>query len=74
MTPYNLDSGRFPRMKYNRVVAKGRRAEQHFRSPVITQGQVKNIWRVAQDVNGLTEPQLAIKTRADRDRTRQGFI
>jgi len=74
MIPYRLDSGKFPRLKYNRVVAKGRRAEQHFRSPAITQGQALNIWKVAQDVSSLEEPQLAIKKRADHDRTRRGFI
>jgi hypothetical protein len=74
MIPYKLDSGRFPRLKYNRVVARGRRAEQHFRSPAITQGQALGIWKVVQDVNSVEEPTLAIKKRADHDRTRRGFI
>ena len=71
--PFNLDNGKFPRLKYNRVVARGRRAEQHFRSPAITQGQAKNIWKVAQDVSSVTEPQLAIKGKP-QGRTRKGFI
>lgn len=60
---FRLDSGKFPRMNYNRVIARAKRSE---RKPTfaITQRQVYGMWEVAQDMNSVREPQLAIKGRA----------
>ena len=75
MTPFRLDSGKFPHMNYNRVVQSSRKQAIRNRPDTpMSMGEAKMMWKISQDVNGVNEPQLAIKTRADRDRTRRGFI
>jgi hypothetical protein len=76
MTPtFRLDSGRFPHMNYNRVVKRSQRQSVRNRPDTpMSMGEAKMMWKIAQDVNSVNEPQIAIKTRADRDRTRRGLI
>jgi hypothetical protein len=75
MTPFKLDSGKFPHMNYNRVVQKSRRQACRNRPDTpMSMGEAKMMWKIAQDVNSVNEPQLAIKKRADNDRTRRGLI
>jgi hypothetical protein len=75
MIPYKLDSGKFPHMNYNRVVRKSQRQSLRNRPDTpMSMGEAKMMWKIAQDVNSVNEPQLAIKKRADRDGTRRGLI
>jgi hypothetical protein len=73
---FRLDSGRIPRLNYNKVLRKARHriSNDGPQGIIMTQEKARNMWRVAQDVNGVVEPQMAIRRRADRDRTREGLI
>ena len=68
---FHLDKGKFPSMNYNRVIKRAQRVD-HSMNPTITQPQVMGMYNVMQDVNSLTEPQLAI--RKPQGRTRKGLI
>lgn len=76
MTPsFNLDNGKFPHMNYNRVLKNSRKQAIRNRPDApMTLREAQMMWKIAQDVNSVNEPQLAIKRRADRDRTRKGLI
>jgi len=76
MTPsFNLDNGKFPHMNYNRVVKKSRKQLYRNRPDApMSMREAHMMWKIAQDVNSVNEPQLAIKRRADKDRTRNGLI
>lgn len=70
---FRLDSGKIPHMNYNRVLRKSRVAMCRNRpdSPM-TLNEAQQIWRISQSVNGISEPQIAIKK--PQGKTRQGFI
>ena len=75
MQPFKLDSGKFPHMNYNRVVQKSRRQATRNRPDTpMSLREAQMMWKIAQDVNSVNEPQIAIKKRADNDRTRRGLI
>ena len=75
MTPFRLDSGKFPHMNYNRVVQNSRKAACRNRPDTpMSLREAQMMWKIAQDVNSVNEPQIAIKKRADNDRTRRGLI
>lgn len=67
---FRLDSGKFPKVNYNRVLAKARNAQSF--NPSVTQANVMGMYRVSQDMNSLREPQLAI--RKPQGKTRDGLI
>jgi hypothetical protein len=75
MIPFKLDNGKFPHMNYNRVVQSSRKQALRNRPDTpMSLREAQMMWKIAQDVNSVNEPQLAIKKRADHDRTRRGLI
>jgi len=62
---YTLDGGKFPRINYNRVVRVSRQRLVNDRSPVsiMTLQDAKGIYNLTQNLNGIGEPQLALKKR-----------
>ena len=72
---FGLDSGKFPQMNYNRVIARAKRVVRPNRKAgfVITRQQVMGMYNVAQDMNSLVEPQLALKGKAWGEK-REGLI
>ena len=71
---FKLDNGKFPGMNYNKVVARSRKRINQIRPETpMTLREAQEMWKIAQDVNSVNEPQLAIKGNP-QGRTRRGLI
>ena len=69
----NLDTGVFPKVNYNRVVASGKKAVTHIPTVPITSKQVMGIYKVSQNLNDIVQPDLAIKGKVFGQK-REGLI
>jgi hypothetical protein len=70
----HFDTGRIRRFNPNKVISKAKMESRSndMRPEPMTQSKAYRIFQVVQDVNGIREPQIAI--RRSNDRSRRGFI
>jgi hypothetical protein len=69
---FRLDKGKFTSMNYNRVVQLSRRKLYTPTVDSVDRPQAMEMYKIMQDMNSVTEPQLAIKR--PQGKTRRGFI
>jgi hypothetical protein len=69
-----FDKGGFRRFNPNKVIAQAKRAARSndMRPEPMTKAVAYRMFQVAQDVNWIREPQIAI--RRSNDRSKEGFI
>ena len=69
---FRLDKGKFPAINYNRVVRQSRKKLYTPAVDSVDKPQAMGMYKIVQDMNSVTEPQLAI--RHQQGGTRRGFI